>query len=440
MWHSDGDRESIVAVVLYYYRSSQEMLGGDLEFLAHEAHPRTFVSYGDGYGAQMKSKRIAGKSFCRAKVKEGTMVVFSNYSLIHRVLKMRATKEYDVTIGSETLPGVASRDFVALFVVDQKKKLSTRRSVRSNKKGENLKIRYELFKEQLSSHRVFSLSDGSDVVCAGNGSPALLKMMSSKNTSSESLLRAAANDASDFWCGDGVWGYDEIVGRLPDVSKRLLARKLGLVKYRSLSEVEEDDFWAILYVVFERFTISSLSRRSRTTLKHLNVTNTYALEHRYSPRGDVLNDDEKSMLENYICDRDRDKSSTKLWQHISIIRDVHLSERLRVRRYVKSQRKDWVHEFLDIRRKCMGDDEEEEKDEDEDEKNAINKLWVFVEKFFPYEFAGRETHVTIKVQRQHEDFMMKRRSKQHHTGADALNLVCEPPPLNRGLSRLFSDS
>jgi hypothetical protein len=381
------------------------MLGGDLEFLAHESYPQTFMSYGDGYDAQLESKRIAGKSFCRAKIKEGTMVVFSNYSLIHRVLKMRATKEFDVTIGSESLPGVASRDFVALFVVDQKKKLSTRRSVRSKKKAENLKIRYKLFKEQLSSHRLFSLSDGSDVVCAGNGSPALLKMMSTKNTPSESLLRSAENDASDFWCGDGVWGYDETVGRLPDVSKRLLARKLGLVKYRSLSECEESDLWTILY----------------------------------SPRGDVLKDEEKSMLENYICDRSRDKSSTKLWQHISIIRDVHLSERLRVRRYVKSDRKNWVQEFTDIRRKCMDGDEEEKDEDEDDEKDAINRLWIFVEKFFPYEFAGRETHVTIKVLRQHEDFMMKRRSKEHR-GAEALNLVCEPPPLNRGLSRLFSDS
>jgi hypothetical protein len=33
VWHVDGKHENIVAVAIYYYRVSKQLVGGDLEFL-----------------------------------------------------------------------------------------------------------------------------------------------------------------------------------------------------------------------------------------------------------------------------------------------------------------------------------------------------------------------------------------------------------------------
>lgn len=51
----------------------------------------------------------------RAPIAEGTCVVFSNHQLVHRILTMFNSSECDT----------ANRDFVALFVVDQREPVGT---------------------------------------------------------------------------------------------------------------------------------------------------------------------------------------------------------------------------------------------------------------------------------------------------------------------------
>ena len=53
---------------------------------------------------------MRNNAYCRIPVETGTLVVFSNYQVVHRVLRMVRNK--DVQRGV--------RDFVAFFVVDQR--------------------------------------------------------------------------------------------------------------------------------------------------------------------------------------------------------------------------------------------------------------------------------------------------------------------------------
>jgi hypothetical protein len=119
LWHSDGDKDRVIAVVLYYYHIDKELEGGDLEFLGKE--PIDILGIGDcsnnlydfDRNAQsLLRQEVRGKGNfprgCKVPVKEGTLLVFSNYQMVHRVLKMVSKAQ-----GRE-----ASRDFVALFILD----------------------------------------------------------------------------------------------------------------------------------------------------------------------------------------------------------------------------------------------------------------------------------------------------------------------------------
>ena len=106
VWHEDGMGEHVVAVVLYYYRASTTLTGGALEFCSKQ---RQALWSGDGGGADASlenaTELASSLPRCQVPVKEGTLVVFSNYAAVHRVLRIAADR------GDS-----GSRDFVAFFV------------------------------------------------------------------------------------------------------------------------------------------------------------------------------------------------------------------------------------------------------------------------------------------------------------------------------------
>lgn len=117
LWHVDGHQERVAAVVLYYYKVDPNLQGGDMEFCGRE--PMDVLGSGDcSNNNHMLNAATLRKALrenddtivtnCRVPISEGTLLVFSNYQMIHRVLRM-------VNTSSEA---EASRDFVALFIID----------------------------------------------------------------------------------------------------------------------------------------------------------------------------------------------------------------------------------------------------------------------------------------------------------------------------------
>ncbi|CAE7657303.1 PIP5K1, partial [Symbiodinium pilosum] len=118
LWHVDGHREDVVAVVLYYYHVDASLHGGDIEFCGRE--PLDVLGFGDcDNNASRFTRREIRRAFrgdaskdrtvqnCRVPIKQGTMLVFSNYQMVHRVLRLVSNE-----------PAEASRDFVALFILN----------------------------------------------------------------------------------------------------------------------------------------------------------------------------------------------------------------------------------------------------------------------------------------------------------------------------------
>mmetsp|Transcript_8854 Transcript_8854/g.21143 ORF Transcript_8854/g.21143 Transcript_8854/m.21143 type:complete len:636 (+) Transcript_8854:45-1952(+) len=122
LWHVDGHREDVVAVVLYYYHVDSSLRGGDMEFCGRE--PLDVLGIGD---CDNNFSSFTGKSLrtafrgtsktepivqnCRTPVTAGTLLVFSNYQMVHRVLRMVNATSAE-----------ASRDFVALFILNPRAK------------------------------------------------------------------------------------------------------------------------------------------------------------------------------------------------------------------------------------------------------------------------------------------------------------------------------
>jgi len=121
LWHVDGDHEPVAAVVLFYYHMDDDSLaGGALEFL--DRQPFDVLGYGDTCNNNLdqynrSTLRAALRPVdgdcpiipnCTVPVKTGTMIVFSNYQMAHRVLRM-------INTSTQTC---ASRNFVALFILD----------------------------------------------------------------------------------------------------------------------------------------------------------------------------------------------------------------------------------------------------------------------------------------------------------------------------------
>ena len=160
VWHRDGETENIVAVVLYYYRVSdqfretssspssssstpssaaniiEEMIndnnnnnnnnnnnrGGKMEFVDKRPIHQPFWIHREGEYTNLTPsiarRKINKLPQCKVEVKEGSLIVFSNYQMIHRVLNM--INETD---------NVLTREFLCFFVVDQAKPLISTREV-----------------------------------------------------------------------------------------------------------------------------------------------------------------------------------------------------------------------------------------------------------------------------------------------------------------------
>jgi hypothetical protein len=166
IWHRDGKLENIVAVVIYYYRVSEQLNGGDLEFIDKRPIKDKLWLYGDcdseSFSSQEAKAAVKSLPQCRVPVRKGTLVVFSNYQNIHRVLKMTCEGK------DPTSPdGYASRDFLLFFIVDQSKPLKS--TVNTPNILENrFQIRKNLFMEQIKPSGIFAPDTGS-VYSTGNG-------------------------------------------------------------------------------------------------------------------------------------------------------------------------------------------------------------------------------------------------------------------------------
>lgn len=156
VWHDDGLREDVVAVVLFYYNVTPTLSGGSLEFASKR---KGLMGCGDYAGEHWTSPAgVRGLSRelqrCIVPVSNGTYVVFSNYAAVHRVLPIEAPS------------GGGSRDFLAFFVIDQKSPLPVPAELgpvedRRHRRG-------LLLAEQLQERGRFGL-DNSRVYSTGNG-------------------------------------------------------------------------------------------------------------------------------------------------------------------------------------------------------------------------------------------------------------------------------
>eukprot|EP01012_Entosiphon_sulcatum_P010824 TRINITY_DN16448_c0_g1_i5.p1 TRINITY_DN16448_c0_g1~~TRINITY_DN16448_c0_g1_i5.p1 ORF type:complete len:617 (+),score=66.50 TRINITY_DN16448_c0_g1_i5:22-1851(+) len=166
VWHRDGKQEHVVAVVLYYYRVTN-LAGGDIELVDKRPMVNTFWLGGDCTPTPL-SERSASKNICKAirrrvPIQTGTLVVFSNYQFVHRVLRM-------VHAGGE---GLGYRDFVAFFIVDQRRPLPSTLGFVPRPLAERIELRKQRLKEQLLPSGGFGLVEGT-VSSTGNGCAALL--------------------------------------------------------------------------------------------------------------------------------------------------------------------------------------------------------------------------------------------------------------------------
>lgn len=155
MWHEDGMNEHVVAVVLYYYRASECLEGGNMEVASKMT---SVIGFGDWPDRPTRKSYLDQFARTKVPIKDGTMLVFSNYAAVHRVLPMICK------------PGgrVGRRDFLAFFVIDQRLPLRLPMEIGSRKRRQEQ--RYDLLKTQLTPRGRFGLSND-EVYSTGNGSP-----------------------------------------------------------------------------------------------------------------------------------------------------------------------------------------------------------------------------------------------------------------------------
>lgn len=169
IWHRDGKYEDIAAVVIYYYRTSPGLEGGDLEFLDKKPIKEELWLYGDCTPEDFTKndvEKYISDSRVRVPIKEGTLVVFSNYQNIHRVLKMVYSEDNN---GDKKSPdGCASRDFIVFFIVDQKSELVNSSQINLFNSEQANKMREKIFEEQITP--IGSFGANNDVIhSTGNG-------------------------------------------------------------------------------------------------------------------------------------------------------------------------------------------------------------------------------------------------------------------------------
>jgi hypothetical protein len=81
--------------------------------------------------------------YCRIPVKTGTLLVYSNYQMIHRELKMTCNG-----VDTNSPDGWASRDYLIFYIIEKSKPLlSTKTDLIED--GDRLEIKSNMFKEQI---------------------------------------------------------------------------------------------------------------------------------------------------------------------------------------------------------------------------------------------------------------------------------------------------
>lgn len=155
VWHEDGMNENVVAIVLYYFRASECLEGGNMEIASKQT---SVIGFGDWGGNPTPEEYLEQLPRAKVPIKEGTMLVFSNYAAVHRVLPMKCK------------PGgqVGYRDFLAFFVIDQRLPLPLPKEIGSRRERKDR--RYDLLKAQLTPRGKFGMSRD-DVFSTGNGTP-----------------------------------------------------------------------------------------------------------------------------------------------------------------------------------------------------------------------------------------------------------------------------
>lgn len=153
LWHEDGMNEHVAAVVLYYHRASPTLQGGSLEFCSKQT--LTLWKNEDAAGDLVQALPRG-----QVPIEEGTLVVFSNFESVHRVLPMVARH------------GSGSRDFLALFVIDQRRPLSSPPPLSALQPEEQRKhTRMQLLGRLLTAKRRFGVGNTQGVYSTGNGRP-----------------------------------------------------------------------------------------------------------------------------------------------------------------------------------------------------------------------------------------------------------------------------
>jgi hypothetical protein len=265
--------ERIVAVALYYYRVDtalrEDKVGGNLEFFDKRPFESSFWLWeGDGeLSWDQATEVIMSTPHCQVPIQTGSLVVFSNYQMIHRVLRMRNHTK-------KTL----ARSFVALFFVDQRAPLPSSAQPETIltcvRDSQRKKRRIQRLQRQLtpapdSGVGVFGLHLGTPVVTTGNGSVGLLgwladhvddpekieEMLSySVQSDKKGLIKIGALNVSPP-VGRGVsWAAE--MGSLPLPANQLSLRQLCWLVITShqldLTSVPDDlvlelDSWLLLH-------------------------------------------------------------------------------------------------------------------------------------------------------------------------------------------------
>eukprot|EP01103_Thecamoeba_quadrilineata_P002055 TRINITY_DN1194_c0_g1_i2.p1 TRINITY_DN1194_c0_g1~~TRINITY_DN1194_c0_g1_i2.p1 ORF type:complete len:445 (+),score=87.64 TRINITY_DN1194_c0_g1_i2:656-1990(+) len=221
VWHRDGEQEDIIGVVLYYYRVTSDIEGGQLEFIDRRPIIHNFWMGGDctptNFSKESAMNVLKGNQMnqmgklprCKVDVKEGSLIVFSNYQLVHRVLKMQINSTGD----KDNLGFAACRDFVAFFIVDQRVPLISTAEyfsehdypqkndkVTEKKRMESLEQRRKKRMTRLLSQLIpsgyFGLS-ADRIYSTGNGSLAQLAWM-------EKNLQELSDEDVDSWNRSGL--------------------------------------------------------------------------------------------------------------------------------------------------------------------------------------------------------------------------------------------
>jgi len=90
------------------------------------------------YTPEDAKKSLEKLGYCRIPVKTGTLAVFSNYQLVHRVLRMEFPPDGSSEMGC--------RDFLALFIVDQRAPLTSTKEFTAHREAEEQEnLRKKLF-------------------------------------------------------------------------------------------------------------------------------------------------------------------------------------------------------------------------------------------------------------------------------------------------------